>query len=115
MNSWAEQWVAYWTGGRGRFVMTAEEDAGIMQALTFAAAAGKVDLQRVLVLRTASDYTVPGDGEDAAGLLAQDAGGNGESAYLEALEAAYRVGSPVVNELSLHWDRYAASPPAAGP
>jgi purine nucleoside permease len=111
MNAWAERWVSYWTAGRGTFAMTAEEDAGIMQSLTFLANAGRADVHRVLVLRTASDYSVPGDGEDAANLLAHDAGANGESAYREALEAAYRVGSPVVNELAAHWERYAGAVP----
>jgi purine nucleoside permease len=107
MNAWAERWVSYWTGGRGAFVTTAEEDAGIMQSLTFLSHAGRVDRSRVLVLRTASDYSAPGAGVTAADLLVQDAGTNGESAYPEALEAAYRVGSPVVDELSAHWSRYA--------
>jgi purine nucleoside permease len=102
-----------WTGGRGTFAMTAEKDAGIMQSLTFLAHARRVDLQRVLVLRTASDFSAPGDGEDAAGLLARDAAPNGESAYREALEAAYRVGSRVVNELSAHWNRYGERLPVA--
>jgi purine nucleoside permease len=115
MNAWAEAWVAYWTRGRGRFAMTAEEDAGILQSLTFAAGAGKVDVHRVLVLRTASDYAAPGDGESAAQLLAQDASENGESAYLEALEAAYDVGSPIVDELVTHWNRYADDPPTSDP
>jgi purine nucleoside permease len=84
-----------------------------MQSLTFLAHARRVDIHRVLVLRTASDYSAPGDGEDAAGLLAQDAGQNGESAYREALEAAYRVGSRVVNELAAHWNRYGAGLPVA--
>jgi purine nucleoside permease len=113
MNAWAERWVSYWTGGRGTFAMTAEEDAGIMQSLTFLAQAQRVDTHRVLVLRTASDYAMPGDRGDAAGLLAQDASTKGESAYREALESAYRVGSPVVNELSTHWERYADHPPSA--
>jgi purine nucleoside permease len=111
MNAWAERWVSYWTRGRGTFAMTAEEDAGIMQSLTFLAQAHRVDTHRVLVLRTASDYSAPGEGQDAASLLAQDASQNGESAYREALEAAYRVGSRVVNELSTHWDRYGGGPP----
>jgi purine nucleoside permease len=113
MNAWAEDWVSYWTHGHGTFATTAEEDAGIMQSLTFLAHAGRVDLQRVMVLRTASDYSAPGEGATAASLLAKDASSSGESAYLEALEAAYRVGSPVVTELSAHWSRYAAHAPAA--
>jgi purine nucleoside permease len=113
MNAWAERWVSYWTGGRGTFVMTAEEDAGIMQSLTFLAQAGRVDLKRVLVLRTASDYDAPGDGQTAAELLASDASPNGESAYREAIESAYRVGSPVVKELTVRWDRYGPNVPNA--
>lgn len=113
MNAWAEHWVPYWTGGRGTFAMTAEEDAGILQSLTFLANAHRVDRQRVLVLRTASDYSEPGTGSDAATLLAQDAGVGGESAYIEALEAAYRVGSPVVEEISRHWNVYRDRIPAS--
>jgi purine nucleoside permease len=67
----------------------------------------------VLVLRTASDYDAPGDGQTAAELLATDAAPSGESAYREALESAYRVGSPVVNELTAHWERYRTHVPAA--
>jgi purine nucleoside permease len=114
MNDWAEHWVPYWTGGRGTFAMSAEEDAGIMQSLTFLAAAKRVDTARVLVLRTASDYTRPGETGTAADLLAADTGSGGESAYREALEAAYRVGSVVVEHLVSHWatvrDRVPTSP-----
>jgi purine nucleoside permease len=113
MNDWAERWVSYWTGGRGTFAMTAEEDAGIMQSLTFLGHGGRVDPARVLVLRTASDFAMPGDDIDAATLLGRDASSGGESAYREALEAAYRVGSPIVAELSAHWDRYGARVPGS--
>ena len=34
MTRWAERWVPYWTGGKGVFAMSAEEDTGVMQALT---------------------------------------------------------------------------------
>jgi len=48
MTQWAERWVPYWTGGKGVFAMSAEEDTGAMQALTRLSAAGKADLNRVL-------------------------------------------------------------------
>jgi purine nucleoside permease len=63
----------------------------------------------VLVLRTASDYDEPGAGMTAADMVVSDNGGVGatgapaESAYREALEAAYRVGSVVVNALARDW------------
>jgi purine nucleoside permease len=111
MDAWAERWVSYWTGGHGTFAMTAEEDAGIMQSLTFLSHAGRADAQRVLVLRTGSDFSAPGPGESAGDLLKHDADPFGESAAFEAFESAYRVGSPVVLELATHWDRYANRPP----
>jgi len=115
MRAWAERWVPYWTGGRGTFVTTAEEDAGIMQSLTFLAQAGRVDTRRVLVLRAASDYCAPPPGDSAAAVVAGEIKPAGYSAYLESLEAAYRVGSRVVRELASHWDRYADRIPAGGP
>jgi purine nucleoside permease len=111
MNAWAEGWVRYWTGNRGTFAMTAEEDAGIMQSLTRLAHAGRVDGQRVLVLRTGSDYSTPGTGDDARALLLNDSGVGHYSAFREALAAAYHVGSIVVLQLAVHWERYAAKIP----
>ncbi|WP_428377887.1 purine nucleoside permease [Lichenicoccus sp.] len=106
MNDWAEQWVRYWTHGQGVFATTAEEDGGMMQALTFLSQAHKVDLSRVLVLRTASNYDMPPPGESPASLLAQEGGEAGYSAYVPSLDSAYRVASPVVLELAKHWSRY---------
>ena len=106
MNDWAEQWVRYWTRGQGVFATTAEEDGGMMQALTFLSQAHKVDLARVLVLRTASNFDMPPPGEGPAALLAQENGGAGYSAYVPSLDSAYRVASPVVLELATHWSRY---------
>lgn len=107
MNKMTQQWVSYWTGGKGTSTMTAMEDCGIMQSLTFLAQAKRVQLDRVLVLRTGANYTVPAEHENAAQLLASESAEDDSlSAYIPALEAAYQVGSPVVNELTSHWDRY---------
>jgi len=43
-NKHLSAWTAYWTAGKGRFVMTAIEDTGIAQSLTFLANAGRVDV-----------------------------------------------------------------------
>ena len=114
LTQWSERWVAYWTHEAGTAVTSAEEDTGYLQALTFLAGAHRVDLGRVLDLRTASDYECPPNGEPAAAFLAGEAHGD-LSAYDAAIEAAYRVGSPVVRELTGHWDRYADHPPSARP
>jgi purine nucleoside permease len=56
----------------------------------------------VLVLRTASNYDVPRAGLSAAESLAETKLGH-YSAYLPALETAYRVGHVVVDSVVDHW------------
>ncbi|MGD0760468.1 MAG: purine nucleoside permease [Candidatus Sulfotelmatobacter sp.] len=111
---WAEKWVPYWTKGEGRFTTSAEEDSAYLQALTFLAHARRADLRRVLDLRTGSDFTMPPKGSSPADLLKSEATGN-YAAYAEAIENAYRVGSPVVRELAQHWPLYRRTVPAAKP
>ncbi len=75
---------------------------GTLQSLTWLAHAGKVDLQRVLVLRTASNYDQQREGATATESLAESKVGQ-YSAYLPALDAAYRVGHVVVDNLVANW------------
>jgi purine nucleoside permease len=107
LTRWAENWVAMYTHGRGRFVMTDCEDQSICYALWLLGRAGKVDDRRLLVLRTASNYSAPAHGVSVVQSLL-----NGESeGTLLALESAYRVGSPVVQAILAHWGRYRDAPP----
>jgi len=112
MNEWANDWVRYHTGGAGNYVTTAMEDTGTLQSLTFLAKAGRVDLQRVLVLRTASNFDQPRDGLTPAESLAETKIGS-YAAYVPALEAAWRVGSAVVRELVKGWAKYRDALPVA--
>jgi purine nucleoside permease len=111
MNAWAERWVDYWTDQQGVMATTSEEDLGFMQALSLQAQAGRVDMRRVLVLRTASNYDMPPTGEPAAALLDAETQEQGYSGYQASLEAAYRVGSIVVKELATNWAHYENSVP----
>lgn len=110
MNAWANRWVKLWTKDQGNYVTTAMEESGTMQALTWLARDGKVDTNRVLVLRTASNFDMPPPGMDAAASLAEENGG-AYSAFLPSLESAHRVGSKVLHELVNGWDRYRTTPP----
>jgi purine nucleoside permease len=110
LNRRAADWLAYWTGGRGRFVMTAMEETGTLQALSFLARAGRVDMGRVLVLRTGSNYTIPPPGMSAAeSLTAMSLTQN--PGYLPALDAAYLVGRKVVDEIIENWAVYGDTNP----
>jgi purine nucleoside permease len=105
LDQWANQWVSYHTDGKGNFVTSAMEDTGVLQSLSFLHHAGRVDLERVMVLRTVSNFDQPPIGLTAAESLAASSG-HRYSAYLPALEAAYRVGNVVVSEIVTNWDRY---------
>ncbi len=106
LNAWAEDWVRYWSDGQASFVMTSEEDAGFMQALTFLSQAGQVDRNRALVLWAASDYSVPPPGTEPATLLGEDATGTRLSGFRESTTNAYLAANPVVRELAGNWSPY---------
>lgn len=112
LNRHADEWLRYWTGGRGRFVVTAMEETGTLQALSFLGRAGRANFPRVLVLRTASNYSMQPPGVSAAESLRGETAGE-YSGYRPALEAAYRVGRRVVDELTGHWSLYADVPPSS--
>ena len=110
LDMWANDWVRYQTSGHGNFVTSAMEDSGILQSLTWLQRAGRVDLNRVMILRTISNYDQPPAGLTAAESLAANAV-HTYSAYMPALEAAYRVGNAVVSEIVTHWERYQEQTP----
>ncbi len=102
LNAWASRWVPYWTGDKGVFVMSAEEDTGIMQALSFLSRAGRARLDRVLILRAGSDYTVAPPQMSAADFMAMELKSD-FPATPAALDSLYRVASPIVRALSDNW------------
>lgn len=106
MNDWASEWVKYWTDGKGTFVTSAMEDTGTAQSLQFLTKAGRADINRYLVLRAGSNYTMQYPGITAIQSLTHEKHGasEGYSAYIPALEAAYTTGIIVVDELCRNWD-----------
>ena len=110
MDTWANEWTKYYTKGAGNYMISAMEDSGTMQSITFLSRAGKVDKDRVLVLRTVSNYDreAPGStpAESLKGLVI-----GAYSGYLSSLEAAWAVGSRVVHELTGNWEKYSAAVP----
>ena len=112
MEEWANAWTRYYVGGTGNYMVAAMEDSGTLQALTFLNQAGRVDLRRVLVLRTVSNYDREAPGVPVAESLQEMVSGN-YSAYLPALEAAQIVGDKVVRDIVEHWaDRESTIPEA---
>lgn len=111
-DAWAEEWMRYFTDANGRFATTAMEDTGTLQSLRGLANAGRVDWNRILVLRTVSNFDQQPRGMSAAESLSHQRIGS-YSAYLPSLESAYTVGHAVVRELLQNWSRYHAVIPGA--
>lgn len=107
LNKWANNWMKLHSGGEAKFMTTNMEDNGTLTALHRMSRTGLVDPQRVLVLRTASNFSTPPPGEDAAWSTTA----HYPADSIPAKEAAYKVGSTVVNELIANWDRFESNTP----
>ena len=118
LNQWARDWVKYQTDGKGTYAICGMEDTGTMQSLTWLDRAGKVDAKRVLILRTASNYDQQREGISAAESLAETKITK-YSAFLPALDSAFRVGDVVVRFIVANWaadrDRMPGATPEASP
>lgn len=109
-TQWAEDWVKLWTHGQGQFVMTNMESQDAARLIKAFGQMGLVDPQRVLVLRTASNPSMPPPGVDPLATVGDEAPGQ-----LAAYEANYRIGAPVIHEILGHWDRYVDQIPGSTP
>jgi purine nucleoside permease len=107
MARWAEDWDRIYTRGEGKLAISDCEDAGACLALQRLSQMGRVDFSRLLILRTACNFTVPPTGVTAERSLFGDTISDSSGvAYLPALEADYRVGSVVALKLLDGWDKY---------
>jgi purine nucleoside permease len=109
LNRWANDWIRLYRGEQANFMTSNMEDSGTMTALHRLAAMDLVDVERVLVLRTASNYTMPPAGRGAAWSRMQPYPDKGEP----ALEAAFVVGNAVLQALLDGWQQYRHELPRA--
>ncbi len=98
MTGFAEDWVKLWSGGKGRFVMTAMEDSGYLEAVERLGRMKKVDPQRVMILRAGSNFSMPRPGHTAVESVTAPYIGT-----RVALESAWLCGSTVLHWLLEHW------------
>lgn len=104
MNDWANQWVNYWTEGKGNMVTSAMEDTGTYLSLSWLDKIDRVDVERMLVLRTGSNFTTQHPGNTAAENLLHE--NEGYAGLKVAVEAAYDVASKVADEITGNWEQY---------
>jgi purine nucleoside permease len=99
LTQWANDWSKLWTKGEANFVMSNMEDQGIATAITQLTKMGKADFQRLLFLRTGSNYCTPAPKQGVVQSLQAEYAG-----WVPSLESAYRVGSVVVHDIVKNWD-----------
>lgn len=107
LNRWANDWLKLYAGEDANFMTANMEDSGTMTALYRLARTNLVDTDRVLILRTASNYTLPPPGKTAAWSRTVPYPDNG----VPALESAFLVGNTVVQALLAGWSRYETESP----
>jgi len=102
LNQWANDWIKVYAGEDMNFMTSNMEDSGTLTALHRLSRNGLVDVDRIMVLRTVSNFSMPPKGKSAAWSTTAPYPDDG----LPALEAAYLVGSQVINEIVDGWARY---------
>lgn len=105
LNNWANNWTHYWTGGQGNFVSSGMEDTGSYQSMIYLDKVNKVDKSRFMVLRTASNYSMPPSNLTPIENLIQESGEEGYAGMQSSVESAYLVGSKVVNTIVSNWSK----------
>ena len=96
------------TEGEGTYCTTQMEDNATLTALQRGAQAGRLDFDRVAVLRTASNFDRAAPGQTTPESLAADSGGFGPST-----QNAYRVGRAFADAVIANWDMWSAGVPGA--
>ncbi len=109
MDKWANDWVKLYSNEKMNFMTSNMEDSGTLTGLHRLGRTKLVDAERILVLRTASNFTKPPPGREAAWSTTApypDAG-------LPAKEAAFVIGNVVVQEILKNWAEYETSLPGS--
>ena len=98
LGAHAARWMQLLTDGQGRYCTTQQEDNATYEALVRGAAAGRVDLKRVAVLRTGANFDRPHPGQDAKQSLAADSGG-----FPLSTANLYIAAWPLVSDIVARW------------
>ncbi len=107
LADWAGWWTQMWTNGLGDYCMTNMEDSSTLAALDRLADSGLVDWDRIMVLRTASNFDQPYPGQSAQESLASNSG-----AFRPSVQNAYRVGVAVTDHILKNWKLWRGGVPA---
>ncbi|MBI6557141.1 purine nucleoside permease [Pseudomonas veronii] len=99
----AEVWTRLLTDDKGTYCTTQQEDNSTYEALLRASRTGRVDIQRLAVVRAGSDFDRPYPGYSEVDNLLKYADQGG---FAPALENLYRAGNPLVQDILTHWSEW---------
>ena len=97
----AARWTQLLTDGRGTYCTTQQEDNATYEALRRGAAAHRLDLRRVAVLRTGANFDRPHAGQTAQESLNAQSGG-----FPIATANLYRAAWPLVSDIVARWPQW---------
>ena len=107
LNRWANDWVKLYAGEDANFMTTNMEDSGTLTALMRLQRVGLIDKNRIMVLRTVSNYSKPPKSQTSTWSVTAPYPDEG----LPAIQTAFTAGSAVVNKLVENWKIYQLKPP----
>lgn len=112
LGTHARAWTRLLSDGQATYCTTQQEDNATYNALARAAAAGRVDLRRLAVLRTGSNFDRPHPGQSAqASLRASTSGATG--GFAPATRNLEKVGGVLVRDIVARWPLWRESVPPA--
>ena len=103
----ASAWTRLLTDGKGTYCTTQQEDNATYEALRRGAAAGRLDLHRVAVLRTGANFDRPHPGQTAQESLNAQSGG-----FPISTANLYRAAWPLVSDIVARWPQWREGVPA---
>ncbi len=102
MNDWAVKWVDYYTKGDGKFTTSAMEGVGIMQSATFLHKAKILNKNRIISLRSISNFTQQSEDQTAYESLFDAT--NGYSGFIDSLKNLAIVAESINKNIHSNWD-----------
>jgi len=107
----AARWMRLLTQGAGDYCTTQQEDNATLNALSRGSQSGLVDLKRVAILRSGSDFDRPYAHQDVFGGLRAQLKLDGSVRI--AANNLVKAGMPLVEAIVGHWDLWRDGTPAA--
>jgi purine nucleoside permease len=111
LSNFMSWWMENFTDGEGIYYVSDFEDTAIATALKRLEEAGRVDFNRLMILRSPSNFDQQHPGQTALeSLSAASSGGMPDGAIL-AFENVYLAGSAVANQIIENWEVWREGPP----